>query len=122
MEYVRAAVLKFVIVTAILYIILSLFYGASFVNVLWTSLNLTFWAYLIGDLLLLPYAGNRVALVTDFGIAFLSIWIMAVYTFSPNVPLVSATLVATIAITVGEWFFHAYMRKYVMDLPEQQET
>lgn len=115
MEHVKGLIVKFIMVTAVLYIVLGLFYGVSFGNVLWTSIILTILAYMVGDLLILPFAGNITATVADFGLAFLGVWLIGAYLYDPDISVLAAAFFSAIVIAVGEWFFHNYMKKQVLE-------
>lgn len=100
--------------TAVLYLILGLFYGVSFGDILWTSVALTLAAYLIGDLIVLPAFGNLVATIADLGLAYFGIWIIGGMLYEEPIPLVSAAFLTAAVIAGGEWFFHRYMKNRVL--------
>src|SRR5690625_3534318 len=114
MEHVKALIIKFIMCTAALWIVLSLFYGVSFGYVVWISLVLTVLSYSVGDLLILPNAGNAVATLADFGLTFLVVWLMGAYLFDPATPAALSAFFSAILIAVGEWLFHNYMKKTVL--------
>lgn len=96
---------KLVAMLVVLYIILGLFYGVSFLNVFWITLTLGIVSYLVGDLLILPRTNNFVASLVDFALVFglIYFWIDA-YAFAGN--LFTASLISAIAVTAFEIFFH----------------
>ena len=122
LEHVRSLIIKFIMMTVALFVVLSLFYGVSFINVLWTSLLLTIASYLLGDLLVLDLAGNWAATIADLGLAFLGIWLIGAYLYDPSVPAAGAAIISAIVIAVCEWFFHNYMNKQVLRDPETAES
>lgn len=115
MEHVRALIIKFIMCTVALWIVLSLFYGVSFGNVVWIGIVLTILSYALGDLLILPFAGNMAATAADFGLTFLTVWLMGAYLFDPAIPAALTAFFSAIVITIGEWFFHNYMGKTVLE-------
>ncbi len=120
MKHIRALLVKFVMVTAVLWIVLGLFYGVNFGDIFAISLFLTIAAYIIGDLVILPRFGNAVATMADFGLAFLGTWLIGGGFIEENIPLGLASLYAAIGITVGEWFFHSYMVNQI--LPDDENA
>ena len=104
---------------AVLLIILGLFYGVSFADILWTSLLLTVASYLIGDLFILPLSNNLTATLADLGLAFLGIWLIGSYMYPVDVPVVAAAFFSALIIMVGEWFFHRYMENQVLEQGEE---
>jgi len=118
MKHVRALIIKFLMVTLMLFIVLGLFYGVDFGEILTISLILTVGAYLIGDLFILPRFGNVAATVADFGLAFLGIWIIGDAIIDENIPLTTAALFSSVLIGIGEWFFH----KYVINIIKEPST
>ncbi|WP_221567922.1 YndM family protein [Alkalihalobacillus sp. TS-13] len=117
MKHVKALLIKFVMVTAVLWVVLGLFYGVSFNDILGISTFLTLAAYIIGDLWILPRFGNAVATIADFGLAYLGVWLLGGGYIEENIPLGLASLYAAIGITIGEYFFHRYMENEI--LPDQ---
>ncbi|MFD2922985.1 YndM family protein [Halobacillus naozhouensis] len=114
MKHIKALLIKFVMVTAVLWIVLGGFYDVSFADILTTSVLLTATAYLIGDLFILPKMGNTAATIADFGLALAGTWILGAFLFEAPVPLGTASLISAILIAVGEMFFHRYMEKNIL--------
>lgn len=104
----KSILIKFVMTLAILWIVLSWFYGVSFTDILILSLIITGVGYL-ADLFILPRAGNVFSSALDFGLALLIVWFFGSYLFDRPVPLATAALISAIALTIGEMFFHRYM-------------
>ncbi|MDC3412027.1 YndM family protein [Terrihalobacillus insolitus] len=121
MEHVKALTIKFVMITAMLAIVLGLFYGVGFGDIVAIGLILTIAAYLIGDLLTLPALGNVSATLADFGLAFFGTWILGALFIEARIPLISASFISAIAIAVGEVFFHRYMKDHVLDDKRQKD-
>lgn len=115
MKHLVALFVKLVMVFLVLYVILGLFLGLSFGNVLTLSLLLTVTAYLIGDLVVLPLWGNLIATVADFGLALVGIWFISYYILEASIPMVTGVLTSAVLIAFGEWFFHKYLSGRVID-------
>lgn len=113
--------MKFIMFTAVLWIVLGLFYGVPFTDILITSVFLTVIAYAL-DVLVLPRVGNVFALMGDFVLAWAGIWILGSFLFPELIPLGTASLIAAIIITIGEVLFHRYMAaEEVFDTPTMPE-
>lgn len=112
MEHLKALIIKFAMITLVLFIVLGV-WGVSFSNILLTSLILTAGAYVLGDLWIFPSLGNGVATVADLGLAFVGIWVIGEMLY-PAVDLLLAALISAVIIAGGEWFFHKYMARNVL--------
>ncbi|WP_027416982.1 DUF2512 family protein [Aneurinibacillus terranovensis] len=108
MKHGTPLLIKFVMTMAILYIILGLFYTVTFGTVFTMSVAVTVLAYLLGDLFILPTTGNPIASAADMGLTFLIIWFLS-YLLAVFIPM-TAILISTIVIGIGEWFFHVYLQ------------
>lgn len=111
MKYIKALLIKFIMMTAILWIVLGTFFGISFLDILTTSVVLTGISFIIGDLLILPKFGNMWATVADFGLAFFGVWALGSFLFEQPVSLETISFFLAVAITVGEFFFHGGLMK-----------
>lgn len=114
MKHITALLIKFVMIAVVLSIVLGIMTDLSFGNILTMSVSVTIIAYVIGDLLILSVANNTVATISDVGIAFLAIYL---YNILIDADLISGwdALVAAVVIGVGEWFFHKYVARRVLD-------
>ncbi|WP_174614527.1 YndM family protein [Virgibacillus ihumii] len=119
MDYVKALVIKLVMITAVLWIVLGAFYGVSVGDILLTSVLLTGVSFL-GDVFILPIFGNASAALGDFGLLFAGVWILGIFLFEGNFSLGSAALISAAIIAVGEYFLHNYMENH--DLKDQTEV
>lgn len=75
------------------------------VAVLITAIN-----YLLGDLLILPKAGNLVAAIADGLLAAVIVYIMSVLISGFLTP-VGTLITFAIILAIGEFFFHIYLLK-----------
>jgi len=114
MHYVKALLLKWVMVTAILWIVLGGFFGVSFINIFTIGVLVTGISYLVGDLLILSRSENWVATIADFVLTFAIVWLVGAMLFAPIVPLATASFMSALIVAIGEMFFHGYMMKAVL--------
>ncbi|WP_138419318.1 YndM family protein [Aquibacillus sediminis] len=112
MRYTKALFLKFVMVTVVIGVVFSLFFGVNFGDIFITSLILTTFAFAV-DVFFLPRIGNVMATVGDFVVAFFGIWVLGGYFFEGVLPLVTTSFIAAIIITIGEAIYHRYLRNHV---------
>lgn len=118
MDHIKALLIKFIMCTAILWIVLGGFYGVSLFNILTVSVLLTGVSYVIGDLFVLSRFENWGATIADFGLTFFGIWVLGSFLFAPNIPLVTASFISALFISIGEVFFHRYMAIHVLERPD----
>ncbi|KMY55349.1 hypothetical protein AC623_16565 [Bacillus sp. FJAT-27231] len=114
MEHVKALLIKFVMVTAAVWVILGLFYGVDLGEILTISTLLTIAAYIIGDLFVLPRYGNMTAAVVDFGLAYIGIWMIGSVVINENISLGWASFSTALVIASAEVLFHFYMMRRVL--------
>ncbi|MFD2925694.1 DUF2512 family protein [Halobacillus naozhouensis] len=114
MRYIKAFFIKLVMMTAILWFFLGVFFGISLADILITSIGLTIVSFIVGDLLILPKLGNMIATIADMGVASLGIWLLGSLLFEESVPLGTVSFFLAVAITIGEFLFHGYMKKMIL--------
>ena len=114
MNTVRALIIKFVMITAVLWIVLGL-YGFTFGDIIVSSVLITGVSYIIGDRIILPRFGNVAATIADFGLVFVMLWAFGSYLFEPQVGLGTASFISAIIIAIGEALFHRYLERDVQD-------
>ena len=130
MEHLKAVLIKFVMLTAVLWIVLTVAFEVSFLNTLLVSAVLTAAAYVLGDLLIFRKSGkdqehqkrNLIATFSDMVMAFAVIWLMGEALFSNDTNILSASLISAILIAGGEWYFHKYIDKNVFYVKESGES
>lgn len=111
MKHFKVLLLKFLLLTVILWLILGVVYDVSFTNIIITSLVLTITSFIIGDLYALPKIGNIGASMVDFTIAVASIFIIGTFLYDEGIPLASASVLAAIGIALSEILVHWYIKK-----------
>lgn len=130
MKHLKALLIKFGMLTAVLWIVLTVAYGVSFVDTLIVSAVLTVAAYVLGDLMIFRKSGdahehqkrNLIATVSDMVMAFAVIWLMGEALFPNDTNILSASLMSAILIAGGEWLFHKWIDRNVFGLKESGES
>lgn len=119
MKYITSLLIKFVIMTAVLWLILGGVFGVSFGDMLITSILLTGVSFIIGDLYVLPRIGNVGAAMVDFVLALAGVWVLGSFLFEEPISLGTASLVAAFGVSIGELLVHWYMKTKVTPARER---
>ncbi len=114
----------------VLGIILTGIYNYDFSDSMLISLVLTVVAYALGDLLVYRNAAddsdyqkrNIIATISDLILTFLVIWIMGASFSENNSTIIQGSIVSAIIIAAGEWFFHKYLDKHVLNTDNYRHT
>ncbi|MFD1851143.1 YndM family protein [Oceanobacillus bengalensis] len=114
MRHVKALGIKLLITATVIYSLLSIFETASLTEMFVISLLVTGIAYVIGDLYLLPKFGNFRATIADFGLSFVSIWLLSTFFIDAAFPVITISLFASFFLAITEALFHAYMLEKVI--------
>lgn len=120
MQYTKAFFIKLAMTIAILWIVLGLFYGISFGNILLIGSLLTIVAF-VGDVFILPKVGNAIASVSDLFLAFFAIWGLGTWVYGENTSMFAAAFLSALFIGVGEMFYHRYFRDHVIETVQEPE-
>ncbi|GAB3796103.1 DUF2512 family protein [Virgibacillus kimchii] len=112
MEHGKALLIKGLLTLVVLYLVLGLGFGMSFVNVLITTVVLGAISYAVGDLGVLPKNGNIIATISDLGLTLVVVWIMGVMLTGIDMgTMAGAALTSAVILAVGEYFFHHYIMR-----------
>ncbi|QXE03199.1 YndM family protein [Terribacillus sp. DMT04] len=126
MKHVKALVIKFIMILAVLTIIFTLMFNVEFSDTLLISAILTVAAYIIGDLFILSRAGDRsksggdymkrniMATISDAILTFFVLWVLGELLLNPGNLVILASLISAFVIGLGEWFFHRYVNNRVI--------
>lgn len=116
MRVFGALLIKFVMVTVILFIV-SGFYGVWPLSALFiTGCLVTVISFILGDLYILPATGQWVAVLSDFVTAWLFVGLIGYFLMPYQaMPFLGLPLVSAIFIAIGEYFFHMYMHRVVLE-------
>ncbi|MFC4022483.1 YndM family protein [Oceanobacillus longus] len=121
MKHTTPLLIKFIMTTAVLWIVLGLFFGVTFGDILATSVVLTAVAYL-GDLYIMPRIGNTAATIGDFALAWVVIWLIGSTMYGEPISLGTAAFISAITIAAGEIFYHRYLKKSVFENEKDRES
>lgn len=108
MRHLGSIALKFVMISLIFYLVLGLGYRFNFSSIVLMSLIITLLSYLVGDLFILPFAGNTIAAVADGALAVLGVWILSRF-YGLSIPWAAPVIIAIALFAFSEWFFHRYV-------------
>lgn len=106
MNHFTALLLKLVTAVIAYAIALDLFFDATWVDVITFSLLVTILSYLIGDMILLPIIGNTKALIADFLLSYMVVWIFGSVLLNNYIQIGWGSIISAILITVSEIFIH----------------
>ncbi|WP_010098673.1 YndM family protein [Ornithinibacillus scapharcae] len=110
MKHVIPLLIKFVLITAVLWVVLGIFYNVSIGDIFLTSIILSVVSYL-ADVFVLPNVSNFWATIGDFGLTFLGVWLLGQLFIGENTNLADASLISAFFIALGEILYHRYMKR-----------
>lgn len=116
MKHLRNLIIKFLVVLIVLEIVLSLLTNLNFMDIAYVSLAVTLLSYFIGDLLILPKTNNTVATAADLALSFVTILLFDALIPGGVITPIDA-LWSSLALALGEWFFHKYLAREQTVLP-----
>lgn len=112
MEHLKALLIKGGMTLLVLWLILSLGFNVSFMNVVWITLVLGALSYVMGDLFVYPKKGNMTATMVDFGTTLLLIWLLVMVLSGMSVGTAAlAAVISAAVISLGEYVFHFYVKR-----------
>lgn len=117
MRRITAFIIKFIMMTLVLWIVLGLYFNVSFGSILVASIILTTVTFLV-DIYLLPRIGNIMAAVGDFAIVYFGLWFIGRFILNEAFSLISITNAAFMSaflILIGELVYHRYLRNVVFE-------
>ncbi|MFC4556848.1 YndM family protein [Virgibacillus kekensis] len=112
MDHIKVLLMKFAAITITLFAIFGVFYEADFGELFLISLLVTGISYVLGDMFILRKYGNVTATISDFPLAFLSIWILGGMFFGNELPIITLSLLSAFFITCCEPFVHGYVANH----------
>ncbi|MFC7441342.1 DUF2512 family protein [Laceyella putida] len=115
MRHLTPLLMKFLMLTVLLYLVLGLYFDLRWGDILFLSVTLTLVGY-VTDLFILPKVGNYLAILSDLGISYAIIATYLTYLRFENTTI---AFYAALAIGIGEWFFHKYIRKRLFNGEEE---
>ncbi|MBI0580593.1 YndM family protein [Neobacillus cucumis] len=132
-----ALIIKFVTCLVAYAVALDLFFNATWVDIVWFSVLMTIVSYL-GDRMLLSRIGNKNALIGDFILSYMVVWIFGSVLLDNYMQIAWGSIISAIIITIGEFFVHRMLHSpmqesspkknavpdrlaYGMEMSEEQE-
>ncbi|MEI4828452.1 YndM family protein [Bacillus sp. FJAT-53711] len=109
MNHITILLLKFVSCMIAFAIGLDFFFDATIVDIFSFSLFITIASYMLGDLIVLPRAGNTAAIMVDFLFTYMSVWIFGSVLLDNYMQIAWGSILSAIVVTVAEVFIHRYL-------------
>lgn len=122
MEHMKILGIKFAVIFVIVLSMFGIFDHMPIVNLFWISLLTTAVSYVIGDLFLFKWFGNVVALVLDFGLAFVMFWFLGNFFIGTGYPVIPMAFFAAFFFFCSELFVHGYMLHLFSETDKPVET
>ncbi|NRD79548.1 YndM family protein [Bacillus sp. BRMEA1] len=101
-----ALILKFVTCLVAYAVGLDLFFRASWTDVVWFSALTTVVSYLAGDRILLPRIGKGNALIADFLLSYMVVWIFGSVLLHNYMQIAWGSIISAVIIVAGEVLVH----------------
>lgn len=109
MNHITILLIKFVSCMIAFAIGLDFFFDATIVDIFSFSLFITIASYMLGDLIVLPRAGNTAAIMVDFLFTYMSVWIFGSVLLDNYMQIAWGSILSAIVVTVAEVFVHRYL-------------
>ena len=114
MEHLKAIGIKWIYTTIILLSLLAMFDAITLQQILIISFIITGVTYIVGDLMVLPSLGNLITTIIDFGLIFLSVWMLVALFLEQTATIVLVSAAVAYFFSMCEALFHAYMKERVL--------
>ena len=102
-------VIKLAFIFLMLFLLIPIFGKGTWTQTMITGLILALLAYIMGDLWILPKFGNLMAVLADFGLVAVVVWLMM--KALPQFTLTATGVwVIALVLALGEWLFHIYLK------------
>ncbi|MGF9966180.1 YndM family protein [Bacillus rhizoplanae] len=109
MNHITILLIKFVSCIIAFAIGLDFFFDATIVDIFSFSLFITIASYMLGDLIVLPRAGNTAAIMVDFLFTYMSVWVFGSVLLDNYMQIAWGSILSAIVVTVAEIFVHRYL-------------
>ncbi|MGG5252422.1 YndM family protein [Neobacillus sp. SM06] len=122
MRHLGILLVKFVSCLIAFSVGLDLFFNADVTDIVTFSLAVTIISYLIGDRILLPRIGQSNALVADFFLVYLSVWLFgSVLLPDGYLQIAWGSIISAVILTGAEAFVHWFLvNRLVADRDERR--
>ncbi|MDQ0200077.1 YndM family protein [Neobacillus ginsengisoli] len=106
MNNIIALIVKFVTCLVAYAVGLDLFFNATWMDIVLFSVLMTVVSYLAGDRILLSRIGNKNALIADFLLSYMVVWIFGSVLLDNYLQIAWGSIISALIITTGEYFVH----------------
>lgn len=108
MVYIKAFIIKFLIVGTLTFSLFGIFYNATTMRLLSMTLVVSAVTF-IGDVFILPRINQAWAAVADFAGYFLLYWLLGMVVVEDGIPLMLPALTAAYFGVMAEMIYHIYI-------------
>jgi Protein of unknown function (DUF2512) len=118
-QHGKAIIIKLLMITAVLVLVLTVFFNGELSDTLRISIILTVTAYVLGDLVIFRYGAddcttrNIIASLADGILTFAIVYSWGKGIFLGNNDRFDVALLSALVVGIGEWFFHKYLNNHV---------
>ncbi|GEN31638.1 signal transduction histidine kinase [Cerasibacillus quisquiliarum] len=109
MKHVKVLGIKWVVVLVIVLSLFGIFDHMPLENLLWMSLLITVFSYVLGDMIFYRYFGNIMALILDFALAFVLFWYLGNLFIGAEYAIVPIAFFSAFFFLCSELFIHGYL-------------
>lgn len=109
MDHLKVLGVKLLLIFFSVLAMYELFDGTTLGVIVWMSVLTTIISYIVGDLLILRRSSNLFASLFDFGLAFITLWLLSNMYIGGGTAIAVASLLAAFFIACCEPFIHLYM-------------
>jgi hypothetical protein len=113
MNHATLLLIKFAAALIAFGIGLDLFFDATIGDIISFSLLTTIVTYLVVDRIVLPRVGNRDAIIVEFVLTYMSVWIFGTLLLDSYVQIAWGSIISAAIITFAEVFVHRYLFNHV---------
>ncbi|WP_188454804.1 DUF2512 family protein [Virgibacillus oceani] len=112
MDHLKTLGIKFIVTGIAVYSLFGILFNTTLINLFFISLLVTGISYLIGDLYILRRFNTFIAIIADYVLAFLSLWILgSLFLTQAGLPILALSAMAAFFITLCEPFIHTYIKE-----------
>jgi len=120
-RHAKAIGIKFIIVSVVLFSLSGIFHNVTLTKLLFMSVSVTGFTYVLGDVFMYRRFGNIIATLFDFALSFIAVWFLAYTMIEASMSMMLASLGATYLLTMTEPLFHTYMKERVFQVDDELE-
>ncbi|MCM3181859.1 YndM family protein [Priestia megaterium] len=113
MNHATLLLIKFAAALIAFGIGLDLFFDATIGDIISFSLLTTVVTYLVVDRIVLPRVGNRDAIIVEFVLTYMSVWIFGTLLLDSYVQIAWGSIISAAIITFAEVFVHRYLFNHI---------